>query len=215
MLISISFVSGLRINEIEANPAGGDKGNEWVELYSSDKISLDGYFIEADDNRYDLSGDIEGVFLIEFDSQFIDNSNENIYLKNSDGVADSFESFSDSKNNGDTWQYCDSGWKFDSGTKNSHNSCDSKEEVEIKIDETDEVDNNQRDDTGEIIEPLKKEFVELSNTVVQPSVKRIVLSGPKELNYFETKEEKIRKYVVYSFMVLSVFIIILLSLRRL
>jgi len=45
MVISSELASAIVINEVEQNPAGEDRNNEWVELYSAEEINLDGYFL--------------------------------------------------------------------------------------------------------------------------------------------------------------------------
>src|SRR3989344_5504589 len=74
ILLTINFpiVLGLNLNEIEQNPFGQDAGNEWVELYSSEEINLEGYYLQADDKIYNLSGSFSGFLVVVFDGQFLD-----------------------------------------------------------------------------------------------------------------------------------------------
>ena len=39
-LFAINICSAIKISEIELNPAGTDKGNEWIELFSDEKINF-------------------------------------------------------------------------------------------------------------------------------------------------------------------------------
>jgi len=43
MSLLISFISSIRINEVELNPYGTDSGNEWLEFYSKGEVNLTGW----------------------------------------------------------------------------------------------------------------------------------------------------------------------------
>ena len=45
VFISLASASTVRINEVELNPSGSDNKNEWIELYFTHEISLDGWTI--------------------------------------------------------------------------------------------------------------------------------------------------------------------------
>src|SRR3989344_4265292 len=68
IMILTSNVYALRLNEIESNPEGKDQGAEWVELYSEDHVSLDGYYLENGDGE-----------IIDETSSFSDNKVEKTY----------------------------------------------------------------------------------------------------------------------------------------
>ena len=48
-LFAINICSAIKISEIELNPAGTDKGNEWIELFSDEKINLGEYKLVNND----------------------------------------------------------------------------------------------------------------------------------------------------------------------
>jgi hypothetical protein len=53
------------INEIELNPQGADKSNEWIELYSQEQISLkDWKLINNDEDEFLLTQTFQGYLII-------------------------------------------------------------------------------------------------------------------------------------------------------
>ena len=67
IIILISGVSAIRINEVEMNPAGKDYGNEWIELYSKEEVNLEGYkLMNNDGGELNLGGNFSGYFIYIF-----------------------------------------------------------------------------------------------------------------------------------------------------
>ena len=126
-ITSISIVSAeVRINEFESNPLGSDSGNEWIELYSENQINLSGWKIMNNDNgSLELNQTINGYLIINLQGQWLDNSDERIFLYNQNSLIDSSILLSDSANDNKTWQYCTGNWNFTIQTKNSQNNCSS------------------------------------------------------------------------------------------
>lgn len=213
-----SFVSAVRINEFEANPSGSDSGNEWVELYSEAEINLEGYFLQADDKKLNLSGSFSGYLVISFESQFIDNENEIIYLKKGEEIIDETEMFDDNKNNGKTWNFCEEIWEFLDSSKGEINVCqeDSSNDGNESNDEEEE---DSEDGDGEESSKEENEVIyEKEEKIQSETTGKIILNSPKENNAnkeFVSSEQKVRNGVVYGFLTLCVFLIILLALRRL
>jgi len=124
IFILTASVSAIRINEVETNPAGTDAGNEWIELYNNDEILLDGYeIINGDGKNISLNGSFEGYFVYTFAKQWLDNSNESIFLYKDSELIDKITQLDDSKNNDLTYQICDSSWMFLNSTKGEENIC--------------------------------------------------------------------------------------------
>ena len=100
-IINLSSVLAIRINEVELNPAGDDSGNEWVELYSAEEIDLQGWrLINGDDGVFDLDGSFKGFYIVEFPSQWLDNKDEKVILKDYENkTIDKTDVFADSSNN--------------------------------------------------------------------------------------------------------------------
>ena len=141
--ISIKYASpvasGLIINEFESNPAGNDKGNEWIELLNNSgaAIDLEGYTITASSDRYSktmkLSGTIspgeflvvEPTFSMVNTSGKLTKNGEGLTLKDPDGaMIDKTGTRKDGDDNDNTWQrvYDGSGeWEFRKSTMGETN----------------------------------------------------------------------------------------------
>lgn len=124
LLISFAVAIDIRINEMELNPKGSDAGNEWVELFSDDEIDLEGYqLLNGDGDFVNLSGKGKGFIVVEFNSQFLDNRNENLTLLFNNFAIDATPSLTDSENNEQTWNFCDGEWLFLDSSKGKENNC--------------------------------------------------------------------------------------------
>ena len=216
-----SFVSAIRINEFEANPSGSDSGNEWVELYSEDEIDLEGYYLQADNETLDLNGVFSGYLVISFESQFIDNVNEIVYLKRGEDIIDETEMFDDNKNNGKTWNFCGEEWEFLEDSKGEINSCSEDSEDDESEEDSDEdgeeQEENDEETSQEENEEQENEEQEKEEVQSKTTGKIVLNSREKDIanKEFVSSEKKVRIGVVYGFLILCVFLIILLSLRRL
>ena len=133
MILIIGFISAeLKITEIESNPTGTDSGDEWVEIFSSSQIDLEGYYLENnDEDIYYFNASFQSYYVIELNGQWLDNSDEKVFLKNELGeTIDEGEVFEDSENDDRTWQYCDGNWVFADESKGSANDCSGDEDEE-------------------------------------------------------------------------------------
>lgn len=119
------------VNEVEANPAGIDRGNEWVELYNADpieEVDLSAWVLRSTHgvtNEWKLPGGtllapgarLQVVFA---GGQFLDNEAESVELVDFSGLLrDKTPMASDSTNDGRTWQRTSDGgsdWLFAAGT---------------------------------------------------------------------------------------------------
>ena len=127
------------INEVEANPAGTDTGNEWVELYNptDQTVNIGGWKLSTtygDTVTLTISQGIiiaPGEYLVyTYTSQWIDNENESIILKNAlNQIVDETPILSDTANSGSTWARSPNGidtdspsdWDYQSGTEGTSN----------------------------------------------------------------------------------------------
>ena len=203
----ISNVSGVRISEIESNPAGTDAGAEWVELFSEQEVDLDKWkLVNNDGDEFELDGTFSGYFVVEFSEQWLDNKDEKVFLYDKNTLVDESELFFDSANNDKTHQFCDS-WVFNSGTKGRENDCAGKEE--------DDDENKEDEKSGEIVLE-KADGEEIINLGGSGSV--ISLNSPavqdKEKVIYESKNEKIKKYAVYGFALFLIFVVVVLLVRE-
>lgn len=122
LLTSIS--SALSITEIELNPIDSDAGNEWLELHSEDKFNLEGYYLQNEDgDKYNLSGNLEGYFIVNFEKQWLDNSKTIIYLKKDSKTIFQTPEISDSKNDDLTLNLCNNSFILIESSKGERNNC--------------------------------------------------------------------------------------------
>ncbi|MEK6844021.1 MAG: putative S-layer protein [Nanoarchaeota archaeon] len=126
ILLAISPVYALLINEIELNPEGINE-NEWIELYNEGIIPLTNYYIENSAGKIiKLNEDVSEYRTIAVSNFFI-NSNEKIFLKNNEGqIIDETPILSDSGDNYKTWSRCpgfSNGWFLGPPTFGETNIC--------------------------------------------------------------------------------------------
>jgi hypothetical protein len=229
MVINLNFVFSLSITEVELNPPGSDSGNEWVELYSEEEVNLENYFLENNDQDIiNLTGSFRGYYIINFEKQWLDNSDERIFLKSGEITIDT-SILKDSQDNGKTWNLCSGEWTFLDSTKNGENSCleipedsnqaDEETDAEVTLagEALSELENESQKNNLDVFDK-NVELIEQAN--MQPT--KIILHSETEKSedfsksseIFETKDEKIRKAMLYSFMFLCIVLIILLVLSR-
>jgi len=140
LLIVVCVSAGIRINEIELNPSGSDSGNEWIELYSENEVNLNNWkLVNNDEQEIELNKSFSGYLIIDLVRQWLDNSDEKIFLYNNEELIDETNVFDDSYNDDKTWQYCGD-WRFISSTKDSENNCSTTQ---------DGSQNNQNEQTNE------------------------------------------------------------------
>lgn len=128
---NVPMEEGLLINEAESNPAGEDKGSEWVELlnFSRSEISLDGMSLRNSRGAtWGLSGTIGPMEhkVVTFPVAFLNNSGEKLELLAADGSEIGHTpKFSDSANDSTTYQRTVDGctqWKRGEGSPGEKNS---------------------------------------------------------------------------------------------
>jgi len=129
-----SCTTRVYVNEVEANPAGVDAGNEWIEVYNPSTFDLDltGWFVESTHgvaNRLELP---EGSWVprmgyrsFTFPTQFLDNTNESVRLLDPTlTLQDASAVRSDGANDAKTWQRVPDGsadWQSRSATREDSN----------------------------------------------------------------------------------------------
>jgi len=232
-LINFGLVSAVRINEVELNPAGTDTGNEWVELLSDEETNLDNYKLVNNDgdefllNNYSISD--SSYLVIVFEKQWLDNSDEKVYLYENNNLIDETIIFEDNKNNDKTWQFCGDGWIFINSTEEQENNCpqgQEEKEPETEPEEPEpeqeeeeqepEQDEGQEGETEKIVDEQPKSQGE--NIINKQEI--IKLNNPKDIKskgdrvLYNSTNEKIKKYAIYGFALFCVFIIIFLSIRK-
>ena len=174
-------------------------------MYSENNIDLNGYYLQADDNIYNLNGSFSGFFIVYFDSQFLDNTKEIIYLKDENGIIDETIELSDSKNNGKTWQICENDWIFEEGTKEGNNDCGI---VTLPPNNSEDLILNFSDEK-ELLEVSKADLKVVKEKEFVKVTKKIVLNSPEKKENYVSKQQKVRQSVFYSFLVFCVILIVL------
>jgi hypothetical protein len=221
---------GIEITEFESNPEDEDSGEEWIELYSEEEFNLEGYSLRnQDDDIYNLSGNFSGYFVVTFDVQWLDNSDERVYLLDENNeTVDRTSVFDDNDNDNFAWSLCDDEWVFLVSSEGEENNCEDIDDNDSEEDENnetvsdDDADNGEPDDNSVSDNSVSNLNQEVSN-LERPAVVRekIVLNPPivevseNPEEVFISKQERLRRNVVYAFLVFAVVLIVLLALRRL
>ena len=143
LVVSLIFVKTvwsngtITINEVELNPPGNDNYSavyEWVELFnpSDSSINIGGWKLSTTQGDTHTATIPQGTILTpdsyyvcERGSQWLDNNDESVILRNSDGaIIDQTPLLSDDGNNALSWQRYPNGvgdWSFRSSTKGYSN----------------------------------------------------------------------------------------------
>ncbi len=219
-LVLSSNVSAIRINEIEINPAGADTGNEWIELYSNEEIDLSDYKIRNNDGQeLALEGSFDDYYVINLEKQWLDNSDEKVFLYKGSELIDETEILEDAKNNDMTWQYCGS-WTFMKETKEEGNGCDGGNN------EDDNVDKNKDDNTTKNDSLLKKVNEIINNKTSNENIKEteveelkpvsqtIKLTSKTIKSQDSSEEESKNRFWIYGIIGLCLLVAILFWLKR-
>jgi len=130
IILVLPLISALEITEIESNPLGKDSSQEWIEFYSENTANLSEYsLVNNDQQELSLSGDFKGYFIYKFKTQWLDNSDERIYLYQGTDLIQETPIFEDLKNNDFSFQICDESWLFLSSTPGQKNNCPEKKNL--------------------------------------------------------------------------------------
>jgi len=216
-VLIFSSISAIKINEIEMNPLSTDAGNEWVELYHYGTINLEGYkLVNNDDDEIALNGSFSGYYIYIFSKQWLDNSDEKIYLYKDENLIDESGTFDDADNNDETWQLCDS-WEFLVATKGEKNNCETEEEEEPE----EEIEDVVEEETEDVVEEEKlpdedvKEPKEEREQTQTPLTPEVISLTPKDIKS-EDNIESLDKtdYAKYGFIAFCILMGVLLILKN-
>jgi hypothetical protein len=233
LILIMPYATSLIVSEVELNPAGTDSGNEWIELYNNNKINLDGYkILNGDGQELILNFTIDGYYVYTFKTQWLDNADEKIILKNNEGII-IFETklLNDAYNNDKTWQYCNEEWKFEASTKNKENLCKTTAEKNTNNEEQEEKVNNKNEEKNEQ-DKTRENNKEQENTNqatitdrgqsqqtnINNSNNNIIKLGNSNLNsnklqnsiIYKSKSEYIKQYLPYALGITCVILLILI-----
>jgi len=181
-ILLIPTTTAIRINEVELNPAGSDTGQEWIELYCKSDTELQGYKLTNNDGQnLELSGKCDGYYVYVFEKQWLDNSDEKVFLYQGDKLIDETDLLKDDKNDDYTWFYC-SDWEFGESTKGEKNNCEKEKE--------------EKDEENFILENGTVEGkVEKNNT------NEVLVLNPKDIKNIEnnSKQDKTKYFYGFAF----------------
>lgn len=217
-------VNSIRINEIELNPAGEDRGNEWLELYSEQETNLDGWKImNIKYKNISLNESFSGFKIIYTPYAFLSNEKQRFYLINpASEIVQETPEISDNYNDNRSWQFC-SEWIFAEASRGEENNCKKEQEKQeendkeinstinsriiSKEDEEQEKEINEKSDEQVSSENDKIEEV-ISDEGNKEEVKIIKLEKDIKSNkIWKSRTRYIKEYSLFGF---TLFLIILL-----
>lgn len=153
IIFFLSFSSAIIISEVEINPSGADPGNEWIEFYSENEINFSEYLIKNNDgDEIILTGTFSGYFVYELNKQWLDNSDEKVFLYKGEELIDETDLLDDSKNNNLAFSYCGDSWEFIESTKGQENSCQEPEPDPLQNPPTQENEENSSEEEEQEVE---------------------------------------------------------------
>jgi len=221
LFLFFPLVSALSISEVELNPEGSDSGNEWIEFFSEVQINNSEYKVSNNDGEdLILNLSFQGYYVYYFEKQWLDNSDEKIFLYKNNILIDSTPLLEDIKDNNFSFSKCDA-WEFLGSSENLENNCKQEEILQEppKIQETSET---NLEETEELIKSTKitqtKEIPpnskEIPKKLIENSSETIFLN-PQIIKTNETNFNLENKWFVkYSLGIFSIFILILFVLKR-
>ena len=167
ILTSLTSAS-VRINEVELNPPGTDNKNEWIELYSSQEVNLDGWtIVNAKGKVFSLNGSFSGYKIMITSYGLLTNSDQKIKLFDSENkLIDETIEISDSYNDERSWQFCNNDWVFEQASREEKNECN------LEKQEGETVEESQTEESIESDTELEKneEIVGVNSNVVKETV---------------------------------------------
>ncbi|HIG94947.1 MAG TPA: lamin tail domain-containing protein [Nanoarchaeota archaeon] len=230
VMFFLPIINAIQITEVELNPLGDDKGNEWVELYSEEEVNLTGYkIVNNDGEEINLNGNLEGYYVYIFEKQWLDNSDEKIFLYYNNELIDETEIFKDDKNNDLTWQFCNNQWLFANSTKNE--GC-KKREKEESIEDIEDIKENKslEIESVEILTEESKDYYKLirddleqEKIIENSSIEKLEVINLNNLNNLNTKdiktdevnkELKKSNYSVYGLIGFSILLCCLFLIKK-
>jgi len=120
---TLSASSGVEIYAFDQNPAGSDKGNEWVTLYNptNESVDIGNWILQTTHDSVVTETIPEGTmlnsgsyYIYSSPYQWLDNEDESIILKDSEGKeVDRTPVLSDTKDDNRCWVRKNSEWVFE------------------------------------------------------------------------------------------------------
>ena len=223
IILVVPNISAIEFSEIESNPPGSDSGNEWIEFFSDEEVNLEGYNIRnADGDKINLSGNFMGFFVYTFEKQWLDNTNEKIYLYKDGELIDETHLFKDTANDDRSWQYCNK-WEFKDSTKGEDDGCKGSIEEEPVEDSQEEIveeqeEKNTRNEAREktMNENAEPKPVLISNTEVsqKPKDLEVIKLNAQTIKSQNNNEDRKNSNIMYFFVAFAILLGILIILMK-
>ena len=221
IFLVLPTISAIRINEVESNPEGTDSRNEWIELYSEIEINISDYkLINNDGDEILLNGSFSGYFVYVFNKQWLDNSDEKVFLYKDNESIDETYLFADNKNDDLTWQLCEI-WEFIGSTKGEENGCiiEDGEQEENDTQETLPInDTNEEEPEESITETISttEDDNQISiDTNRSPITSQTIKLNPKVIKSEDDSESLSKSgYAFFGFVTFCVLLALLFMLKR-
>jgi hypothetical protein len=132
-------------------------------LYSEEEIDLENYkLVNNDGDEIELGGIFSEYYVHVLEKQWLDNSDEKVFLYRGDELIDETDVIYDSRNDERSLSYCGE-WRFVESTRGEENNCE--EEKEPEEDETEKIINEENIELiaiNEIPEPIEGETIKLT-----------------------------------------------------
>ncbi|MGV8152135.1 MAG: hypothetical protein ACP5OG_03565 [Candidatus Nanoarchaeia archaeon] len=206
MITNASVFADIIISEVELNPQGEDRGNEWLELYSDEPASVKGWRIENHKGKnITLDFSFSGYKIVEAPYNFLVNENCKITLYNNDKKVFETDILKDSSNDERTNSYCNGEWVFSTSTKAKENSCSQENEDNNEDDEDEDEDEKEsakeERDEDENQEAEENEKYSIESVLESKEKDEEDLEKNMEINqtlYLGKKSQKIESSLEYN-----------------
>ncbi len=211
------FVSALTLTEVELNPPGSDSGNEWIEFQSNEETNLNNYTIKNNDGQeLKINKTFEGFFVYTFTTQWLDNTDEKIFIYKNNELIQETKILEDSENNDKTWTLCNDNWQLKESSRQKENQCE-QEQPENKKQDKEE----QEEKTEQINNAItQNKTIKTSNKESKNTTPEVIYLTPQNIKntqtevIYESSNEKIKSYAIFGFIIFCILLAIFLFLNR-
>ena len=211
LILILPCVNCLEITEVELNPEGSDTGAEWIEFFSENEINLNEYKIVNNDlNELTINKSFSGYLVYEFSKQWLDNSDEKIFIYYDDNLIFETDILDDTNNNEFSWQLCEE-WMFKENTKGKENSCEKN--IVTKEDDSKEELEDVKKDVKKKKENEYVEYVPFEKNITFKSEPETIKLNAKTIKSVDEKIS-LSKYAQWVFFVFCVLLIALFVVKK-
>ncbi|MBM3233533.1 hypothetical protein FJZ19_00390 [Candidatus Pacearchaeota archaeon] len=218
IIINITLISAIRINEVELNPAGTDSGNEWLELYSESHFNLNNLIImNVRGKNISLNGSFSGFFIVNTPYSFLANEKQKLVLFNDNEKIDETPEITDKADDNRSWQLCEE-WIFAESSKEKDNNCEKEENKTSEENNEVIIENNSETKKTEKIETRSKKTsaeniksnINTTPIITETSIIKLI---PKDIKSYKSKTQYIKEYAIYCFVCFCIMLFIMLIIK--